>query len=306
MAGFEDCARRITEGLELPKAVKEEIRQEALAHLEDEAERLVAGGKTREEAESAALEAFGRADVIGGLVDEALGRMQRRFRMGRFIRQWAIYAALVAVVFGMGIAVAPLSDYLNGLMLSNRSDGTVIPVMAASLLAIIAVVLVAATGLSGARWWVTAICAIAVFGLYFFSTVLLRTTGLAGAAVFAAKRLSPTALLFAFGLFFGWVPALFAGVGVIFIKRDRRGAILMMAVFAIAILEASLWALGAAQPRQVLYYGQELPTNWAWVAARGVTAVVFVMITWLLARVATLRWGRKTHSGGEAQAQVVA
>jgi len=93
-------------------------------------------------------------------------------------------------------------------------------------------------------------------------------------------------------------------VGVLFIKRDKRGAILMMATSAAAILEAFLWAwtpVATSYENPVPVIG---PTYLPWIAARGTTAVVFVMTTWVLARAVTLRWGRKTQSGGEAQARV--
>ena len=102
MSRLEEYAATIAEGLDLSAKDRKRIREEAIAHLEDETARLVAAGKEREEAEALAIEAFGSGGAIAALVDEALAGRQNRHKRASAIRSAAAVAGLLLLAFAGG------------------------------------------------------------------------------------------------------------------------------------------------------------------------------------------------------------
>lgn len=102
MSKLEDYIRSITKDLDLPPVVIARIQDEALAHLDDERARCEADGFAESESEDAAIERFGRHDVIAGMIDAAMAERQASYRRSRNI-YWALGVGvliLVGVVIG--------------------------------------------------------------------------------------------------------------------------------------------------------------------------------------------------------------
>jgi len=104
MSRLDQYARSLVGVLDLSAADKERIRDEAVAHMEDEAGRLMADGKSRDEAEQLAVAAFGKSDAIAALVDEALAAKQLRHRKARTLKAACIMWGLLLLAVAMGAA----------------------------------------------------------------------------------------------------------------------------------------------------------------------------------------------------------
>jgi hypothetical protein len=301
MPGFERYVREITGRLELPEATKEGIRQEALAHLEDEAERLVAEGKTREEAEALAVEAFGKGDAIAGLVDEALAGRQERYRRKKAIAAAAVVAGfgLLAVVVGAGFNLA--SSGLTAWVGGGIAPGTQVTFGVVEQALFLAAAALIAYKLSKVSVRLAVYAALGVFAFGMVKSLAVNVIFFYWQGIHTSiVSMSPAELsgFLCFVVASSLLTVIVIGAWGFFLRRDKGQVRLFLACLALAAVSAA-WAVGgmlAIRARGDLAGF----TGWSSHLSAGIGLLTRVVFVWFLARAMSGR-RRAGEAGSEGQ-----
>lgn len=299
MGEFEAYAQSVTAGLDLSEAAKTRIAEEVVAHLEDEARRCVAEGMSPAEAQRAALERFGKEQIIGQLIAGALEQKQSRFRQWRAAKTAALATTLVIVSLAVGAWFTVFNDAVAGQAFMESLPRLVGPILylggATGCLAVLAVVI---APLFRVHWVVALSSFIAMVLISYASMSLfhalpaLRET--IGTIRLRQSEYTSVVNAFWMKLYLGGVPTVATGIIVAIVSR-RRSRVLWLAVpFALGLLSAVLWGFNRlSHPAPWMYW-----MKWPKLLSTGLTALVFVILTGLLARAVAERFQQGRNPAG--------
>jgi len=271
-----DYVRSITDDLDLPEKTKAGIREEAIAHLEDEASRWVAEGMSPGDAERAAIERFGRENEMAKMLSESLAATQARFKARRIL----LTAAAILVAFTVWPFVRELYCWIamRGTLQDPRPWWVYYTglVMLAGMFVILFAI---AMRLAGARIVVAVSATVAVIALGFISWPLAAIiyTSMGGRAIIGGSVAGEMSGYCA------W--ALAVGAVALALHRDRSQYLLAGACLINAALAGYIHFLGITHPTSYLR-SPETPGA----AFSGLQLVLFI---WLLARAIMLLCDRR-------------
>ena len=292
MQDFEEYAQQVTDGLDLSDAMKERIKQEMVAHLEDEMQRCLSEGLTQAKARDAALERFGKEQTIRRLVAQALALKEARFRQLCTVGGIVFAVALVLVAIGIGAWLTVFKDAVAGRDFRNSMPGFAWQVLyfgaGIGCLAILAMVVAKLFRVSRLLAGLCMVVLIIIFwaSMFLFHSIpLLRET--IGTIRPGQSAQTLVAHSFLMRLYLCWVPTVIAGA-IMFLSAKRRACILWLSVsFAIGLISAVLWGFNnLPRPAPWMYW-----MKWPKLLATGLLALLFVMLTGFLARSVAGRFG---------------
>lgn len=299
MGEFEAYAQSVTCGLDLSEATKARIAEEVVAHLEDDARRCLAEGMSQGEARRAAVERFGKEQVIGQLIAGALERKQQRFRQLCATRTTVVTAVLVIVSIAVGAWFTVFDDAVSGRAFMQQMPRIIGPLLyvggAVGCLGVLAVVV---GPLFRVRWLAAFSSCIAMMLIFFASVYLfdaipaLRETIGRSHPGQSGRTMALNALCMR--LYLCWTPTVMTGIVVAAVGR-RRGRILALAAsLAIGLLSAALWGLNYLPSEARWMYAMK----WPKLLSTGLLALVFVILTGVLARTIAERFGPDRNRPG--------
>ena len=292
MQDFEEYAQQVTDGLDLSDAMKERIKQEIVAHLEDEMQRCLSEGLTQAKAHDAALERFGKEQTIHRLVAQALALKEARFRRVRVARAVGLGILLVIVCVVIGAWFNVFDDAVSGTDFVKSLPGLIWPIVyvgtAIGCLIILAMVVAKLFHVSRL---LAGLCTVALVVIFFVSMFLFKsmpllreTIGTIRSGQSAQTRVSNAFLM---RLYLCWVPTVIAGA-IISLLTKRRACILWLSLsFAVGLTSAVLWGFNSLPRRAPWMYWMK----WPKLLATGLLALLFVMLTGFLARSVAVRFG---------------
>ncbi len=291
MSEFEAYAKNVTSGLDLPETVKTRIAEEVVAHLEDETRRCMSQNMPRPEAERAALERFGREQIIGQLVAQAMERKQARFRLLQNLRM--AVAGLACVV--ISVAVGAWFQVFDDTFSSHRFVGSLPEMVEPTLyvgglvgsLVFLAAVVASIFRARKSLAIVSSIIVLLVFwasGWVFDTMVAPRLLG-----DFQGRETEYIRLVDSFSrrLYLCLVPTLVTGT-LIWILAGRRAYLSWLGLVLAAGLLSTLFACIDGLPYRSPW---EYSTKWPKLLATGLLTLVFVMLAGFLARAIAERFG---------------
>lgn len=309
MQDFEEYAQQVTDGLDLSDAMKERIKQEMAAHLEDEMQRCLSEGLTQARAHGAALERFGKEQTIGRLVAQALALKEARFRRVRAACAVGLGILLVIVCVVIGAWFNIFDDAVSGTDFVKSLPSFIWPILylgtAIGCLTILAMVVAKLFGVSRLLAGLCTVALVVIFcaSMFLFSSIpLLRETiGTIRSGQSAQTRVSNSFLM---RLYLCWAPTVIAGA-IMSLLAKRRTCILWLSVsFAVGLISAVLWGFNhLPRPAPWMYW-----MKWPKLLATGLLALLLVMLTGFLARSVAGRFGwgdcRRTNKLPQGSEQV--
>jgi hypothetical protein len=296
-----DYVRSITQDLDLPEKTKVAIREEALAHLEDEAARCIAEGMSPDHAERAAVERFGSEALIAGMVSRALAAAQKRHRRLMGLRLTAGTALLLLLAAAVGISFQNVSGSFPGVIPQYSPYVSLLY----ALFAFIALVCIAAFGMivakmSGTPALLGTLSAITV-GVVF--SIVTRTINvIILLPLYLDRPPKPDALVLPLivGSLLSTLVAtiLIGGIALVLSRPRVRYMRALAAVAALGLLSAATWAadclLGDASWPPVMH--------WLAYVAIAFIAMVYLGLSVILSRVVADEVKRKLGLGALASA----
>jgi hypothetical protein len=309
MQDFEKYAQQVTVGLDLSDVMKERIKQEMVAHLEDEMQRCLSGGLAQGEARDTAIELFGKEQTIRLLVAQALSLKEARFRRLCTVSGILFAAALVLVAIGIGAWMTVFKDAVAGSDFRNSMpefDWKVLYLGAGiGCLAILAMVVAKLFRVSRLLAGLCMLALIVIFyaSMYLFHVIPpLRET--IGTIRPGQSGRADVVNAFLMRLYLCWAPTVITGV-IISLLAKRRACILWLSVsFGTGLISAVLWGFSRLpRPAPWMYW-----MEWPKLLATGLLALLFVMLTGFLARSVAGRFGwgdcRRTNKQPQDAEQV--
>lgn len=292
MQDFEIYAQRVIDGLDLSGAMKNRIKQEIVAHLEDEMQRCMAEGLSRAEAQDTAIERFGKEKIIGKLVAQALERKQVRFR--RLCAAGAIVFVVLLVIISIGVGAwfKVFTDAVAGrdFVRSMPRFAWLVLYLGAGIgcLAILAMVVAKLFHVSRLLAGLCILVMLVVFhaSMFLFESIpLLRET--IGTVRADQSEYTRVANSFLMRLYLCWLPTIMTGTIIAILARRRACILWLFVSLATGLLSAVLWGF-RLMPRPVpwMYW-----IKWPKLLSAGLLALVFVMLTGFLARSIAERYG---------------
>ena len=226
MDAFESYAQSLVSPLDLPDRLKSRIQDEIIAHLEEERERCVRQAIDPERAEREALERFGQCEAIRGLMDTALARSRRRFRL---------FCSL-GTAMGVHLALA-LGAWLNALddvVASGPVSSLKLLVYVCGLVLALGCLTALAARIFRCRAWQVALAAVGVILAHIASMVLLGVIPLLRAIeVVGSVEYANVLTAFCMRLYLCWAPTSLVFVVVLLRQPTRRNAIALAEVLAV-------------------------------------------------------------------------
>ncbi|MHC4170373.1 MAG: permease prefix domain 1-containing protein [Planctomycetota bacterium] len=292
MQSFEEYAQQVTDELDLSDVMKERIKQEIVAHLEDEMQRCLSEGLTQADAHGIALERFGKEQTISRLVAQALAQKQARFRRRCTVSGIVFAVGLILVAIGVGAWMTVFKDAVAGRDFSSSMPRLAWLVMylgaSVGCLAILAMVVAALFRVSRLLAALSIIAVVVIFyvSMYLFHVIppLRETIGTIRAGQSGETRVINSFLM---RLYLCWVPTVMTGAIMAMLARRRAYILWLSACFGTGLVSAVLWGLNSVtRPAPWMYW-----MKWPKLLATGLLALVFVMLTGLLARSISGRFG---------------
>lgn len=292
MQDFEGYAQHVTDGLDLSDTMKERIRQEVVAHLEDEVQRCLAEGLEPVKAHDVALERFGNEQTIHRLVAQALELKEARFRRLCTVIGIIFAVVLVLVAIGIGAWLTVFKDAVAGHDFRNSMPKLAWLVMylgaGVGCLAILAMVVAKLFRVSRLLASLCMIASVMIFytSMFLFESIpLLRET--IGTIRSGQSAQTLVAHSFLMRLYLCWVPTVIAGVIISLLAKRRDLILWLSASFGIGLISAVLWGFNRIpRPAPWMYW-----MKWPKLLSTGLLVLLFVMLTGFLARSVGGRFG---------------
>ncbi len=291
MKEFEAYAQSVTAGLDLSEAMKTRIAEEVVAHLEDEAQRCRTEGMSPAEAQRAALERFGKGQIIGRLIAGALARKQWRFRQWCATRTAVVATVLVLASIAVGAWFTVFNDAVAGREFVQSLPRLVWFILyLGGFLGCLAILAVIVAPLFRVRW-VIALLSFVAMALIFYASLSLFTAIPAlretiGMIRPGQSERTSVVNAFCMRLYLCWVPTVATGILLAFVSRRRARLLWLTAPLAIGLLSAAFCGFNRlSHPAPWMYW-----MKWPKLLSTGLTALVFVILTGLLARAVAERF----------------
>lgn len=292
MSEFEEYARSVTTGLDLPEAMKIRIAEEVVTHLEDETRRCMTQHMSRPDAERAAIERFGGEQTIAQLVAQALERRQTRFRLSRSLKMALAATLCVVLSVAVGAWFTIFKDAVAGREFMSRLPEMIGMTLYAGgffgslaiLGVIVAVIFRVRKSVSIAAFIVVAIIFYASMNVFSAIPALRETIG-----TIRGGESEYTLVLHAFcmRLYVCWVPTLVTGIIIAVLVRRRAYLLWGAATLIIGLLSSLLWGFNHLIYKAPWMYWMK----WPKLLSTGLLALVFVMLAGFLARAIAERFG---------------
>ena len=292
MQEFEIYAQRVIDGLDLSNAMKERIKQEIVAHLKDEMQRCFSEGLSQSEAQDAAIEHFGKEQIISWLVAQALEHRQARIRRLRTISAIVFAVLLVIISIGVGAWFKVFTDAVAGrdFVRSMPKFAWLVLYFGAGIgcLAILAMVVAKLFHVSR---FLAGFCILTVLLVFYASMFLFGSIPLLHETI-GTVRAGQSAYThavnsFLMRLYLCWLPTIVTGAIIAVLVR-RRACIFWLAMsLATGLISAILWGFRLLpHPAPWMYW-----MKWPTLLSASLLVLVFVMLTGFLARSIAERFG---------------
>ncbi len=289
MSRFEEYVERITRDLDLSREMIKRVQQEAANHLEDEKAALVKSGLSAEEAETEALRRFGDETALSDLISRSLEAARRKYRRTRALRRLCLFLILPCVVLVIGSVWASFIDEIDSVGYMPFSLFVATFFLSLGIVVWIGAVLVGR--LTGCRPVAIALAAFVVVVAFLLAPIIFHYTGLETAFGQVTSDMSTAEIAkgrFVMWLCMCWIPTALAGIGAIWLRKDRLNLYLVVASFGTGFVSAALgWASLA------LGYNWLRPFKWPKSVGEGLWFIVGGALVLALARGFDIRLPRR-------------
>jgi hypothetical protein len=283
MQSLEMYLKNITEPLDLSESMKRRIKEESIDHLEEEIQHCLANGMSREDAEKAAIEKFGKSEVMAKLVGDALSNRQRRFRLQRSLQILGIAAILVVLSIIVGFWFNMFDDAVSGEDFVHTMPRYVWTILyVGCMIGGITILSALTCKLFHVRTILVIFSALAVLATFFAAVFIFDNIPLLKEEVgFTHGNETPYVLAFkafCMRIYLCWIPTIIVGIAILLLACKRKYVLLLCVSLCIGFLSAAFFGISRLGNLPIWLYFMK----WPKFLSVGLLAMLFMMLTGIL------------------------